>query len=270
MTKKKNSGGEREYRTVFISDTHLGCKISQTESLLEFLKTVKTEKLYLAGDIIDITGLRRRFYWDSSHNAVIRRLLKMVKNGVTVIYIPGNHDHFIRDFNGLDFSGIQIKTSDIHETADSRRLLVIHGDEFDGIMNEKMMWLYTVGDRCYDAAVALSRVINSAAGLFGVEWSLSRYLKTKVKNVVAFINGFERLLARKARSMRLDGVVSGHIHTAGLKVIDGVLCANCGCWTESRDAVAEDFKGELSIIKWPKGKADENKETGGGSDAESA
>lgn len=237
-----------KYRTLFISDVHLGTKLSHTEKLLEFLKAVKAEKIYLVGDIIDICALKRKFYWDSEINAVIRRLFKMVKNDVRIIYIPGNHDFYIRDFAGMDFSGIRIKKSDTHFTADGRRLLVIHGDEFDGLLSEKLLILYSIGDRFYDLAVMLSLLINKIFCLFGKQWSLSYYLKTKVKNVMAFINSFEKLLVHKARSCHVDGIVSGHIHTAELKMIDGILYANCGCWTEACTALAENANGSLEII----------------------
>ncbi len=252
---------KKRYRTIFISDVHLGTKISQAEKLLKFLKTVRVEKIYLVGDIIDVSNLRRRFYWDSKINAVIRRLFKMVKKGVQVIYIPGNHDREIRDFSGMDFSGIEIKKSDIHITRDNRRFLVEHGDEFDGVLNERWMWMYDIGDRCYDFAIFLSIFINRLVSLFGKQWSLSQYLKTKVKNVVKFINNFEKLLVHKARNQNVDGIICGHIHTAELCVLDGIVYANSGCWTEACTAVAENEDGTLELIDW-------DKEAGNGKDTD--
>lgn len=239
---------KEKYRTLFISDAHLGTRISQSEALAKFLKRAKAKKIYLVGDIFDLSALRRKFYWDAGVNAVIRRLLKLVKSDVEIIYVPGNHDREIADFRGMDFAGIKIRRSDVHQTADGTRLLVVHGDEFDGILNERLMLLYRVGDRFYDLAVILSRIIGRTTRLIGVEWSLSRYLKTRVKNVVAFIAGFENLLRAKAKAMKVDGIVSGHIHTAALTTIEGIVYANCGCWTESRSAVAETMNGTLRIL----------------------
>ena len=146
---------KRHYRTLFISDTHLGTRISQSDALLEFLKEVKAEKIYLVGDIVDLSALRRKFYWDSNVNAIIRRFLKLMKQGTELVYIPGNHDAEVGDFRGLDFSGLRVRRNDVHLTAQGLRLLVLHGDEFDGILNERLMFLYGVGDRFYDVAMAL-------------------------------------------------------------------------------------------------------------------
>lgn len=237
-----------KYRTLFISDVHMGSKVSRSRCLNEFLKSVEAEKIVLLGDIIDVSAIKRKFFWDSDHNALIRRIFKMVKKGVEVIYIPGNHDKELRDMAGFDFAGIKIRKEDIHITADSRRLLLLHGDKFDGVLNEKLMFLYTLGDRCYDIALLLSRIVNRVLMLFGYDWSLSRYLKTKVKNVVKFINDFEHLVVAEARSRKVDGIICGHIHTPELRMIDGYLYANCGCWTENMSAVAETASGEIELI----------------------
>jgi len=259
---------KRNYRTLFISDTHLGTRISQSDALLEFLKEVKADKIYLVGDIVDLSALRRKFYWDSNVNAIIRRFLKLMKQGTEVVYIPGNHDAEVGDFRGLDFSGLRVRRSDVHTTAQGLRLLVLHGDEFDGILNERLMFLYGVGDRFYDVAVSLSRVITRCTRLFGFEWSLSQYLKTRVKNVVKFIGNFEKLLCAKARAAKVDGIVSGHIHTARLARVDGVLYANCGCWTECCTAVAELPDGSLTIINYEEER--KNGEIGKGNQSQDA
>jgi len=236
------------YRALFISDVHLGTRISRSGALLAFLKTVDTEKIFLLGDIADISVMKRKFYWDADHNALLRRLFKMVKKGVEVVYIPGNHDRDLRSLAGLDFAGIRICREVIHVTADHRRMLLIHGDQFDGILNEKLMFLYTLGDRCYEVALMLGAVINRITRLFGCHWSLSRYLKTRVKNVVKFINDFEKLVAAEARQRQVDGVICGHIHTAELRRINGFVYANCGCWTEASSAIAETASGELRLL----------------------
>jgi UDP-2,3-diacylglucosamine pyrophosphatase LpxH len=237
-----------KYRTLFISDVHLGTKVSRSQNLLEFLKSVDVEKIVLLGDIIDVSAIRRKFYWDPDHNALIRRLFKLVKKEVEVVYIPGNHDKELRDMAGMDFAGIKIRKEDIHVTADNRRLLLLHGDKFDGILNEKLMFLYTLGDRCYDIALLISRIANRLFLLFGYDWSLSRYLKTKVKNVVKFINDFEHLVVAEVKNRKVDGVICGHIHTPELRNINGFLYANCGCWTENMSAVVENTTGEIELI----------------------
>jgi UDP-2,3-diacylglucosamine pyrophosphatase LpxH len=239
---------KQKYRTLFISDVHMGTKISQNQRLLEFLKRIKVEKIYLVGDIIDVSCLRRKFYWNHNINAVIRRLFKLVKNGVQVIYIPGNHDSEIADFAGMDFSGISIKKDDVHISSDGKKYLIIHGDEFDGILREKMMFLYELGDRCYDFAIVISRVVRTFMKIFGIDWSLSYYLKTKVKNVVSFLNNFEKLMVHKAKMSKVDGIIAGHIHTPEYKIIDDIIYANCGCWTETCSAVVEHYDGSLEVL----------------------
>ena len=248
-TQESNSGlMKKKYRALFISDVHLGTRISQDGRLLEFLKTVDTDRLYLLGDIVDVSAMKRKFYWDHEHNALLRRLFKMVKRGVKIVYIPGNHDKELRNLAGLDFAGIKIRREDIHVTRDGRRLLLLHGDKFDGILNEKLMFLYTLGDRCYESALAVGKVVNRITRLFGCDWSLSRYLKTKVKNVVKFINDFERLIVAEAKIRKVDGVLCGHIHTPDLRTINGFLYGNCGCWTENASALGETETGEIEMI----------------------
>jgi len=238
----------KKYRTLFISDVHLGTKVSQSQNLHRYLATVEVEKLYLLGDFADISNMRRHFFWDKHHNALIRHIFKMVKHGVEVVYIPGNHDKELRDFAGMDFAGIKIKLQDIHTTHDGRRFLLLHGDKFDGVLNEKLLFLYTFGDRCYDLALLLSKYLNCVLALFGRQWSLSKYLKSKVKNVLKFINDFETLVIREARTHGVDGVICGHIHTPVIRKLEGLLYANCGCWTESNSAVAELPDGTLELI----------------------
>jgi UDP-2,3-diacylglucosamine pyrophosphatase LpxH len=239
---------QREYRAVFISDVHLGTRVSRPDRLVEFLREIKIRHLYLVGDIVDISAFRRRFYWDKDHNAVIRRILKMVKKKVRVVYIPGNHDREMRDFNGMNFAGIEFKNRAVHVTRQKKRLLVIHGDEFDGVLREQMMFLYTVGDYSYAAAIWLSKWINRVTRWFGIDFSLSKYLKTKVKNVVKFINNFEKLIVYEARKAGVDGVVCGHIHSPDLQVIGDKIYGNCGCWTESCSALVEHLDGSLEVL----------------------
>ncbi len=245
VSKKKE---KKHYRALFISDVHLGTKISQGERLLEFLKNIETERIYLLGDIIDVSAMKRKFYWSDDHNALLRRFFKLVKHGVKVVYIPGNHDRELRGMEGLDFAGVEIHCEYIHTTLHGKRLLLLHGDKFDGILNEKLMFLYTLGDRCYEMALVLSKGINRITRLFGCDWSLSRYLKTKVKNVVKFINDFETLIIAEAKRRQVDGIICGHIHTYELRQTNGLIYGNCGCWTENASALAENVNGVLELI----------------------
>lgn len=247
-----------QYRTVFISDIHLGTKISQAEKVLNFLKSIKIKKLYLVGDIIDISQFKRRFYWPSNHTAVIRRILKLSKNKVKVVYIPGNHDRELRGFT--DMHSV-LKMQDIHKTKDGKRFLVVHGDEFDGVLREKWMFLYAIGDWSYDFAIFISRIINNFTGVFGVNWSLSKYLKNKVKNVIKFLNNFEKLIVHEARKNGVDGVICGHIHTPELKNIQGMIYANCGCWTENCSVLVEHLNGELELLKMDEMKVKKKKQS---------
>ncbi len=244
---------KKHYRALFISDVHLGTKISQGRRLLDFLKTVETDRIYLLGDIIDVSAMKRKFFWNDDHNALLRRLFKLVKHGVKVVYVPGNHDRELRAMDGLDFSGIEIRNEFIHTTHDGKRLLLLHGDKFDGILNEKLMFLYTLGDRCYEFALVLGKGINRITRIFGCDWSLSRYLKTKVKNVVKFINDFECLIIAEAKQRHVDGIICGHIHTFELREVNGCLYGNCGCWTENASALAETESGELELINLNEG-----------------
>ncbi len=238
------------YRTVFVSDVHMGSGVSQSGRLAEFLKSISTEQLCLVGDIVDMSALKRRFSWSAENNALLRRIFKMAKKGVKVVYVPGNHDNDARGLANMDFAGILILKRYVHQTADGRRFLVMHGDEFDGVLREHLMFLYDLGDFGYELAVSVGNIITPIlAWLFGVEWSLSRYLKSKVKNAVKFIGNYERLVAIEARRHKVDGVVTGHIHTADLKTLDdGLLYANCGCWTESREAVVEHLDGRIELL----------------------
>jgi len=243
-------GAKPHYRTVFVSDVHMGSSVSQCGRLVEFLKSVSVDRLCLVGDIVDMYALKRRFQWSQEYNSLIRRVFKMAKKGVKVVYVPGNHDGDLRGLANMDFAGIKIMKRYIHQTADGKRLLVIHGDEFDGVLRERLMFLYECGDFSYEMAVRVGWLITPVLSrFFGVQWSLSKYLKSKVKNVVKFINSYERLVMTEGRHQKVDGVVTGHIHTAELKTINGLLYANCGCWTESCEAIVEHGDGRLELLR---------------------
>lgn len=240
------------YRTIWISDVHLGTKDSQAEMLLDFLKYNESDTLYLVGDIIDGWHLKKswKWNWQQSHNDVIQKLLRKARKGTEVVYIPGNHDEAARDYVGLDFGGVKLRREAEHTTADGKRLLIIHGDEFDGVM-QYAKWLAHLGDTLYTFALTLNRYFNKIRRAMGKPyWSLSQYLKHKVKNAVSFITQFESILADAAKRRGFDGVVCGHIHQAEIKTYDDILYTNCGDWVESITALVEHNDGKLEIIYW--------------------
>ncbi len=238
------------YRTVWISDVHLGTRGCNADLLIDFLDHVDCDTLYLVGDIIDGWRLKKKFYWPDSHNDIVWRILKRAKRGARIVYIPGNHDEMFRQFTGLNFGGVEIRRSAIHETANKRRLLVLHGDEFDAVMLAHR-WLAFVGDAAYTTLMRLNWVVNKVRRRFDLPyWSLSKIAKHKVKNAVEFIGRFEELVAEAAKSRGVDGVVCGHIHTAEQREIDGVHYYNDGDWVEGCTALVEFGDGRMEILHW--------------------
>lgn len=239
-----------KFRAIWISDVHLGSKGCKVEFLLDFLKSTESEYLYLVGDIIDIWAMRRGIYWPQVHNNVIRTVLGKAKHGTRVVYIPGNHDDRFRDYVGMSFGNVKLRLRTIHKTADGRRLLLLHGDEFDHVIRYSK-WLSHVGDHAYAFLLKLNRLINYARRKFGLPyWSISAYLKQKVKNAVNVISDFEQTLAAEAKRCKVDGLVCGHIHHAQVKRINDVLYCNDGDWVESCTALVEAHDGELSLLHW--------------------
>jgi UDP-2,3-diacylglucosamine pyrophosphatase LpxH len=239
-------------RTVWISDIHLGTAGCNADLLLDFLKTVQPETLYLVGDIIDGWRLKRGWYWPARHNDIVRRVLKLANKGVRVVYIPGNHDEMLRDYAGLSFGGVEVVTDAVHTTADGRRLLVLHGDEFDGIVLYAR-WLAFLGDHAYELLLKLNIVFNNVRRRFGLPyWSLSAHIKGKVKNAVAFISSFEEAVAHAASERGVDGVVCGHIHCAEIRQFGDITYYNDGDWVESCTALVEHADGRLEILDWAK------------------
>jgi UDP-2,3-diacylglucosamine pyrophosphatase LpxH len=238
------------FRAIFISDLHLGTPGCQSNALLAFLRSTESEYLYLVGDIVDGWQLRRRWYWRQEHNDVIQKVMRKVRKGTHVVYIPGNHDEAARHYIGVDFGGIAIRQEATHVTKSGQRLLVTHGDRFDGAVT-CTKWLALLGDRLYTFVLNLNQHFNAARARLGMPyWSLSQYLKLKVKNAVSFIVAFEEALAREARTRGYDGVVCGHIHHAEIRKIGEILYCNCGDWVESLTALVEDHDGSLSIVRW--------------------
>jgi UDP-2,3-diacylglucosamine pyrophosphatase LpxH len=238
------------YRTLWISDLHLGTPGCQAAALLDFLKRTESDTLFLVGDIIDGWQLRRQWYWPQSHNDVIQKLLRKARKGTRVIFIPGNHDEFARKYLHNNFGGIDVAEEWTHVTADGRRLWVIHGDLFDGVI-QCARWLAYVGDSLYEMTLKLNRHLNSVRARLGLPyWSLSKFLKLKVKRAVSYVTDFEAAVAREARRRGMQGVVCGHIHHAEMRRIDGILYANDGDWVESMTALAEHADGSLEILHW--------------------
>jgi len=240
----------QRFRTLWISDLHLGTPGCQAGALLDFLRHTESETLFLVGDIIDGWQLRRHWYWPQAHNDVIQKLLRKARKGTRVIFVPGNHDEFARKYVQHNFGGIDVAHEWVHETADGRRLWVMHGDLFDGVI-QCAKWLAHVGDSLYEFTLRLNRHLNSLRARLGLPyWSLSNYLKQKVKRAVSYVGDFEAAVAREARKRGVQGVVCGHIHHAELREIDGILYANDGDWVESLTALAEHADGRLEILDW--------------------
>ncbi|MET0574944.1 MAG: UDP-2,3-diacylglucosamine diphosphatase [Mesorhizobium sp.] len=240
----------RNFRTLFISDVHLGSKPAKAEFLIDFLRHHEAATLYLVGDIVDGWRLRRSWHWPQTHNDVVQKLLRQARKGTRITYIAGNHDEFLRDFQGTHFGGILVADRAIHETADGRRFLVIHGDQFDSIVHN-VRWLAYLGDKAYDAAIIVNRVVARFRRLFGMPyWSFSSWAKVKVKKAVSFISHFQRIVAQEARRSNVDGVICGHIHHAAMAQIEGIEYVNTGDWVESCTAIAEHFDGSMEIIHW--------------------
>jgi UDP-2,3-diacylglucosamine pyrophosphatase LpxH len=238
------------YRTIWISDIHLGTRGCKAEFLLDFLKFTESDTLYLVGDIVDGWRLKRSWYWTQSHNDVIQKVLRKARKGTKVIYVPGNHDEALRDFEGVVLGGIQVMGEHIHETADGKKLLILHGDQFDAIV-KYARWLALLGDWAYGWCLALNHWFNFARRKLGYPyWSLSAYLKNKVKNAVEFVSSYERAVVAAAKKRGADGVVCGHIHKAEMTMIDGVLYCNDGDWVESCSALVEHPSGRLEILYW--------------------
>jgi UDP-2,3-diacylglucosamine pyrophosphatase LpxH len=251
------------YRAIWISDIHLGTRGCKADYLLDFLKHNESDYLYLVGDIFDGWRLRRAWYWEQSHNDVIQKILRKARKGTKVIYIPGNHDEVLRDYIDLVFGGITVLAEHVHETADGKKFLILHGDEFDNVV-KYARWLALLGDWAYGVTLRLNHGVNFMRRRFGYPyWSLSSYLKGKVKNAVEYVSSFEEAVAEAARKRGVDGVICGHIHKAEMRMIDGVLYCNDGDWVESCSALVEGPDGQLEILYWMdrQGKQQEIQET---------
>ena len=240
----------KHYRTIWLSDFHLGTKDAQAAYLLDFLRHNESETLYLVGDIFDGWALSRSWHWDQSHNDVIQKILRKARKGTRVIYLPGNHDEFARDYLGLRLGRILVTQEALHETADGRKLLVLHGDVFDGMIRHAR-WLSVLGSKVYRALLLLNRGLNRTRRLLGMPyWSLSAYMKHKTKRAVQAIADFETAMVGVAKSNNADGVVCGHVHFAEIREIESILYANSGDWIESCTGLVEHLDGRLELLHW--------------------
>ncbi|MGD9841434.1 MAG: UDP-2,3-diacylglucosamine diphosphatase [Steroidobacteraceae bacterium] len=239
-----------KFRSVFISDVHLGYRGARIEYLHSFLKQIDTEYLYLVGDIIDLWSMKKTFYWPQEHNNLLRLILSKAKRGTKIIYIPGNHDEMFRDFVDYRFGKLQVKRNATHITADGRKILVMHGDEFDGVI-KCARWLSLLGHHGYELILGLNRRVNWLRRKLDLPyWSLAAYLKHKTSAAVTHINKFEQAVVRAGKQRGMDGVLCGHIHRAKIEHIDGIQYMNCGDWVESCTTITEDFYGHLSLLHW--------------------
>ena len=240
----------KQYRTIWLSDIHLGSKGCKADFLLDFLKHHDSVYLYLVGDIVDGWQIKKSWYWPQSHNDVIQKILRKARKGTKVVYVPGNHDEALRDYLDIQVGGISVTEEAEHTTADGRRFLIMHGDQFDGVM-QYAKWLAVLGDWAYTVMLTINHFFNIVRRKMGYSyWSLSAYLKHKVKNAVNFISDYEDTLSNEAKRRGFDGVICGHIHKAEIRQLDGVLYCNDGDWVESCTALVEDWDGKLSIIHW--------------------
>ena len=247
-----DSDGAERYRTIFLSDIHLGTRGCKAEMLLDFLRRTESDTLYLVGDIVDGWRLKKNWHWPQAHNDVIQKLMRKGRKGTRVIFIPGNHDEFAREYCDADFGSIELRREAIHEAADGRRYLVIHGDEFDGVVLYAR-WLAVLGDWAYVMALEVNHWMNIGRRRLGLPyWSISQYLKHKVKNAVQFITRFEESMADLAHKRGVEGVICGHIHHAEIRQVGDVTYCNDGDWVESCTAMVEHPDGRMEILEWAK------------------
>lgn len=240
-----------QVRTVFLSDIHLGTRACQAERLLEFLREHPADKLFLIGDIVDFWAMNRGIHWSPAQNTVVQKMLRRARHGEEVILVPGNHDEALRDYCGTVFGDIRVESEWVHEMADGRRFLLVHGDEFDEVTRYHR-WVAVLGDIAYNLLVRVNIAISWARRKLGIAgyWSLAGYAKRKVKRALQFIFDFEQNVIRAARERRLDGVICGHIHWAAIREIGALTYVNCGDWVDSCSAIVEHHDGQLELIRW--------------------
>ncbi len=239
----------RRYRAIFISDVHLGTRGCQSGLLLDFLRDHDADTIYLVGDIVDAWRLKQAWYWPQQHNDVVQKLLRKVRKNVRLVYIPGNHDEFLKSYLGIHFGGVEVVASAVHVGVDGRRYLVVHGDAFDVVVRHAR-WLALLGDWAYETALVVNAGLAAIRRRMGLTyWSLSRWAKLKVKGAVNLIGDYEQALVTEARRHGADGIICGHIHHAVIHDLLGIRYMNCGDWVESCTALAETYEGEFELIR---------------------
>jgi UDP-2,3-diacylglucosamine pyrophosphatase LpxH len=239
-------------RTIFLSDIHLGTRACQAERLLGFLKAYDSDRLYLVGDIVDFWAMRSRgVYWSAAQNTLVQKILKRARHHVQVVFVPGNHDEAAREHVGTSFGNIGVVHDAVHVTADGKRYLVMHGDEFDQV-TRYARWVALLGDHAYAFVVRLNLALSWLRRTLGIPgyWSLAGYAKRRVKTAVDFVFGFEEAVARHARDRGVDGVICGHVHCAAARELHGIHYVNCGDWVDSCTAVVEHLDGRLELVQW--------------------
>ncbi|WP_317931610.1 UDP-2,3-diacylglucosamine diphosphatase [Halioxenophilus sp. WMMB6] len=237
-------------RAIFISDVHLGTKDCQASQLNEFLKANHCQSLYIVGDFIDGWRMRKKVHWRKSYTRIIRRILKLSKRGVNIYYITGNHDEFLRKFANNRFDNIHLINKKVHTTADDKKLLVMHGDQFDGVTRAHTV-LKWIGDWGYDLLMFLNRHFNRLRARYGYGyWSFAGFLKSHIKRAQTYINDFEDAASHYAQKQGFDGIICGHIHHASIKELNDISYYNTGDWVESCTALIEDMNGKFSIMDW--------------------
>lgn len=242
----------RFYRSVFLSDVHLCTRDAQVDVLYDFIDGMRCDYLYLVGDILDLWQLRKKWYWPQRYNDLLHKILKRSRKGAKVVFIPGNHDEFFRSFVGYQFGDMEVLLNTRHTTVDGKELLVMHGDEFDTVV-QYHKWLSHLGSWAYNHLIVLNRVVNAVRRRFGKPyWSLSGAIKRKVKQAVNFANRFETLVIEKAKEEKVDGIVCGHIHQPAMREVEGILYCNTGDWVENCTALVEHTDGRLELVNWHK------------------
>ena len=241
------------YKSIFISDVHLGSKGCKADLLCDFLKHNTSEQLYLVGDIVDGWRLKRKFYWPQSHTNVIRRILTAAKRDTKVTYIVGNHDEVLRSLLPYDihFGNIDLVNHCRYRAINGKTYMIIHGDMFDGVLRTKLQWLYHLGDMLYNILLSINVVVSKVRSHFNLpHWSLSQYLKNKTKEAVSYVNNFEELITDYCKKQKADSVICGHVHRAEIKIINNIDYMNDGDWVESCTALVENHNGTWEIVTW--------------------
>ena len=237
------------HRAVFLSDVHLGSTHCHAAELADFLAKLRCQRLYLVGDIVDLWWLaQKRATWGQAQHRVIAELHSLARKGCELVYVPGNHDRPMRQLCGLVLPRMRFRRRTVHTMLDGRRLLVTHGDDYDGAVQAGNA-REAFGNWLYYIILSGNRVTNALRRRLGLRyWSLADFLKRKSSAAEHYIERFVHAGLDDARRRGLDGVICGHIHRADLRVVDGLVYANDGDWVESLSVLAEDSQGNLKLL----------------------